>query len=92
VQLRSSGGAERRPYRKSLAGELAGNGRLASAWLGIAAGLYAFFHERRWLVLGWLLTAGIGFGASIGAAGRFVTESVEESETGVAMLFSVSCA
>lgn len=58
------------------------------ALLGAACGLTALVHETRWLLLAWLLAAGIGFGATIGAAGTFVTESVDASRTGVATTFN----
>lgn len=58
------------------------------ALLGVAGLSCALAHGGPWLVRAWLLIAGLGFGASIGAAGTFVTESVDPGSTGVATTFN----
>lgn len=58
------------------------------ALLGVACGLCALVHGGRWPVMGWLLAAGAGFGASIGAAGTFVTEAAPKHATTVAAAFN----
>ena len=58
------------------------------ALIGIASVLFALADGARALLITWMFVAGSGFAASIGAAGTFITESVEASMTGVATTFN----
>lgn len=58
------------------------------ALLTIGAALLAFLHGDRVAFVAWLFLVGAGFGLSIGAAGVFITQSVDASETGIATAFN----
>lgn len=58
------------------------------ALLTIGATLLAFVHGDRVAFVAWLFLVGAGFGLSIGAAGVFITQSVDAGETGVATAFN----
>lgn len=50
--------------------------------------LLAFVHGDRWVFAVWVFLVGSGFGLTIGAAGVFVTQAVNESQTGIANAFN----
>lgn len=58
------------------------------ALLTAGAALLAFLHGNRYEFAVWLFIIGSGFGLSIGAAGVFVTEAVQASETAIANAFN----
>jgi MFS family permease len=60
---------------------------IGMALLAAGAALAGWVHGSRWLLGVWLFIAGLGFGASMGAASTFVTESVPAAATGVATAF-----
>lgn len=58
------------------------------ALLVVASTLLAFVHGERHAFAVWVFLTGVGFGLSIGAAGVFVTQAVDENQTAIANAFN----
>lgn len=58
------------------------------ALLALGSALLSVAHDGRVPFAVWLFVLGAGFGLSIGAAGVFITQTVDISTTGVAMAFN----